>query len=177
MSPMESSSEPNEAHNNDTGDNYNFVQLSRGYLREMRGLARKSPIAHEILYYFVEHMGRTTNAIVCSRKVLSEVTGCSIATVGRAIKILKDDNWIDTVKIGTANAYCVNERAFWQAGRNQRKYAIFSATVIASASEQDSDYAEKAKQKLTYIPVIEPHDILVTGNDKLPPPDQCDLDL
>jgi len=177
MSPMESSSEPNEAHNNDTGDNYNFVQLSRGYLREMRGLARKSPIAHEILYYFVEHMGRTTNAIVCSRKVLSEVTGCSIATVGRAIKILKDDNWIDTVKIGTANAYCVNERAFWQAGRNQRKYAIFSATVIASASEQDSDYAEKAKQKLTYIPVIEPNDILVTGNDKLPPPDQCDLDL
>lgn len=177
MSPMESSSEPNEAHNNDTGDNYNFVQLSRGYLREMRGLARKSPIAHEILYYFVEHMGRTTNAIVCSRKVLSEVTGCSIATVGRAIKILKDDNWIDTVKIGTANAYCVNERAFWQAGRNQRKYAIFSATVIASASEQDSDYAKKAKQKLTYIPVIEPHDILVTGNDKLPPPDQCDLDL
>lgn len=177
MSPMESSSEPNEAHNNDAGDNYNFVQLSRGYLREMRGLARKSPIAHEILYYFVEHMGRTTNAIVCSRKVLSEVTGCSIATVGRAIKILKDDNWIDTVKIGTANAYCVNERAFWQAGRNQRKYAIFSATVIASASEQDSDYAKKAKQKLTYIPVIEPHDILVTGNDKLPPPDQCDLDL
>jgi len=175
MSLNRSPSEPNQAH--EPEDNYNFVQLSRGYLREMRGLARKSPIAHEILYYLVEHMGRTTNAIVCSRRVLSEVTGCSIATVGRAIKTLKDDNWIDTVKIGTANAYCVNERAFWQAGRNQRKYAIFSATVIASASEQDSDYAEKSKQKLTYIPVIEPHDIPVTGSDSLPPPDQCDLDL
>ncbi|MQU35661.1 plasmid replication initiation protein, partial [Pseudomonas helleri] len=86
--------------------------------------------------YFVEHMGRTTNAVVCSRNVLAEVTGCSIATVGRAIRVPKDDNWIDTVKIGNASAYCVNERAFWQAGRNQRQYAIFSATVIAAASEQ-----------------------------------------
>ena len=175
MSEIETSNELVEAHGED--GNFNFVQLSRGYLQQMRKLARKSPVAHEILYYLVEHMGRTTNAVVCSRKVLSEITGCSIATVGRAIKTLKDDNWIDTVKIGTANAYCVNERVFWQAGRNQRKYAIFSATVIAAASEQDSDYAEKAKQKLTYIPIIEPNDIPVTGNEDLPPPDQRDLDI
>lgn len=122
-------------------------------------------------------MGRTTNAVVCSRNVLAEVTGCSIATVGRAIRVLKDDNWIDTVKIGNASAYCVNERAFWQAGRNQRQYAVFSATVIAAASEQDSDFREKAKQKLTYIPVIEDSDIAVAGKDQLPPPDQQDLDI
>jgi len=159
-------------------ENYNFVQLSRSYLREMRGLARKSPVAHEILYYLVEHMGRTTNAVVCSRNVLAEITGCSIATVGRAIRVLKDDNWIDTVKIGTASAYCVNERAFWQAGRNQRQYAVFSATVIAAASEQESDFREKAKQKLTYIPVIEDEDrMLVNPGETLPPPDQADLEL
>ena len=167
--------DPSEAH--PTTDNYNFVQVSRSYLREMRGFARKSPVAHEILYYLVEHMGRTTNAVVCSRNVLAEVTGCSIATVGRAIRVLKDDNWIDTVKIGNASAYCVNERAFWQAGRNQRQYAVFSATVIAAASEQDSDFREKAKQKLTYIPVIEDSDIAVAGKDQLPPPDQQDLDI
>lgn len=175
MSQTVPPNDPSEAH--PTTDNYNFVQVSRSYLREMRGLARKSPVAHEILYYFVEHMGRTTNAVVCSRNVLAEVTGCSIATVGRAIRVLKDDNWIDTVKIGNASAYCVNERAFWQAGRNQRQYAIFSATVIAAASEQDSDFREKAKQKLTYIPVIEDSDIAVTGKDQLPPPDQQDLDI
>lgn len=175
MSQINTHSELSEAHLGK--ENYNFVQLSRNYLREMRGLARKSPVAHEILYYLVEHMGRTTNAVVCSRKLLSEVTGCSIATVGRAIRILKDDNWIDTVKIGTANAYCVNERVFWQAARNQRHYAVFSATVIAAASEQESDFREKAKQKLTYIPVIEDTDIPVTSDDDLPPPDQRDLDL
>ena len=82
-------------------------------------------------------------------------------TVGRAIKLLKDDQWIDTVKIGNANAYCVNERVFWQAGRNQRKYAIFSNSYrICHRSE--SDFQEKAKQKLTYIPIIEPSDIPTT---------------
>ncbi|MDP9666638.1 UNVERIFIED_ORG: Fe2+ or Zn2+ uptake regulation protein [Pseudomonas cremoricolorata] len=165
-----------EAHTN--AENYNFVQLSRNYLKEMRGLARKSPVAHEILYYLVEHMGRTTNAVVCSRNVLAEVTGCSIATVGRAIRVLKDDNWIDTVKIGNASAYCVNERVFWQAARNQRQYAVFSATVIAAASEQDSDFREKAKQKLTYIPIIEDDNrMLVNTDESLPPPDQADMDL
>ncbi|EBV4848735.1 TPA: replication/maintenance protein RepL [Salmonella enterica] len=175
MSADKSPDETTQSH--PSPDNVNFVQLSRGYLQQMRKLARKSPIAHEILYYLVEHMGRTTNAVVCSYTTLCEITGVSRPTVGRAIKLLKEDNWIDTIKIGNSNAYCVNEKVFWQAGRNQRKYAIFSATVIASASEQDSDYAEKAKQKLTYIPIIEPSDIPITGNEELPPPDQGDLDL
>jgi hypothetical protein len=134
-------------------------------------------MAHEILYYLVEHMGRTTNAVVCSYRTLCEVTGSSRPTVGRAIKLLKDESWIDTIKIGNANAYCVNERVFWQAGRNQRQYAIFSATVIAAASEQDNNFKEKTKQKLTYIPFIESNDIPITGDDLLPPPDQQDLDL
>ena len=72
--------------------------------------------------------------------------------VGRAIKLLKDDQWIDTVKIGNANAYCVNERVFWQAGRNQRKYAIFSATVIASATDQESDFQEKSQTETDLYP-------------------------
>ncbi|WP_228391577.1 replication/maintenance protein RepL [Pseudomonas helleri] len=175
MSMVASPEETPESH--DVRDNYNFVQISRSYLTQMRKLARASPIAHEILYYLVEHMGRTTNAVVCSYGTLCEVTGVSRPTVGRAIKLLKDENWIDTVKIGNASAYCVNERVFWQAGRNQRKYAVFSATVIASASEPDSNFKEKAKQKLTYIPIIEDNNIAVTGKDELPPPDQQDLDI
>ncbi|EFP2198658.1 replication/maintenance protein RepL [Escherichia coli] len=153
MSSVASGSETSQSQ--EGKDNFNFVQLSRNYLKQLRNLARKSPIAHEILYYLVEHMGKTTNAVICSYATLCEVTGVSRPTVGRAIKLLKDDNWIDTVKVGNANAYCVNEKVFWQAGRNQRKYAIFSATVIASESEQDEGFQEKAKQKLNYIPIVE----------------------
>jgi|TARA_R110000772_G_C13299102_1_gene438719 DNA-binding transcriptional ArsR family regulator len=180
MSDVESLNETPESHLRlgDPGkENHNFVQLSRAYLSQMRALARKSPVAHEILYYLVEHMGRTTNAVVCSYKTLCEMTGVSRPTVGRAIKLLKEDNWIDTIKIGNANAYCVNERVFWQAARNQRQYAVFSATVIATSSEQESNFREKSKHKLRHIPFIEDADTAITGTDELPPPDQKDLDL
>ncbi|MGP4988829.1 replication/maintenance protein RepL, partial [Pseudoalteromonas nigrifaciens] len=88
--------------------NYNFVQLSRTYLKDMRVLARKSPLGHEILYYLVENMGRTTNAVVVSYRTLEEVTSTSRSSVARAVKILRDDNWMETVKVGSATAYCVN---------------------------------------------------------------------
>lgn len=162
----------------DESQNYDFVQVSRQYLKQMRSLARKSPLAHEILYYLVENMGRTTNAVVVSYVTLCEVTGVSRPTIGRAIKLLKEDNWIDAVKIGNATAYCVNARAFWQAGRHQKKYAIFQATIIASESEQDSNFREKAKQALTYIPILGKNDRAIQNdNEVLPPPDQQDLGL
>jgi predicted transcriptional regulator len=160
-----------------SNDNSNFVQLSRGYMSQMRVLSRKSPVAMQIFLYLVEHMGRTTNAVVCSYRVLSEVTNLSRTSVAKAIKILKEENWIDAVKIGNATAYAINERVVWQAGRNERKYAIFSATIIASESEQDSNYHELAKTKLTHIPIIESGDIATIGSEKLPPPDQQDLDI
>lgn len=158
-------------------DNYNFVQLSKGYMKQMRELSRKSPVGMQILLYLSEHMGRTTNAVVCSYKTLQEVTNLSRTSVAKGIKLLKQDNWIDAVKIGNATAYCINERALWQAGRNQRKYAKFSATVIASSSEQESDYHERAKTKLTHIPIIEDDDIPSITNDALPPPDQNEMDV
>lgn len=157
--------------------NHNFVQLNRAYLKQVRELARKSPVAMEILFYLIEHMGRTTNAVVCSYKTLCEVTNLSRTSVANAIKILKNDNWVDAVKIGNATAYCINERVFWQATRGQRRYAIFSATIIASESEQESDYHLKAKTKLTYVPVLTTEERGVPGSEDLPPPDQRDLDL
>ncbi|WP_228393893.1 replication/maintenance protein RepL, partial [Pseudomonas helleri] len=91
-------------------------------MKQMRELARRNPVAMQILFYLVEHMGKSTNAVVCSYKTLSEVTDLSRTSVAKAIKYLKDDNWLDAIKIGNATAYCVNERAFWQSARNARRY-------------------------------------------------------
>jgi hypothetical protein len=157
--------------------NYNFVQISRGYLKNWRALIRKNPLSAEILMFLIEKMGRTTNAVVCSYKTLTELTGYSRTSIANSLKILRDDNWIETVKIGNATAYCVNERVAWQASRNQRNYAIFSATIVASESEQENDFQIKSKEKLTYIPIIEKNEIVLTGNEDLDPPDQLDLNL
>lgn len=170
-------SEVAESHDSNEDGNFNFVQVNRTYLKEWRTLTRKSPIASEILMYLVENMGRTTNAVVCSYTTLTEITGVSRASVARAVKILKEDRWIESIKIGNATAYCVNASAFWQAARNQKKYAIFQATVIASSTDQDSDFIEKSKQPLKYIPFVGKSERAIVGNEELPPPDQQDLYL
>jgi hypothetical protein len=167
-----------EIKNTQVGEkNYNFVQISRGYLKNWRALIRKNPLSAEILMFLIEKMGRTTNAVVCSYKTLTELTGYSRTSIANSLKILRNDNWIETVKIGNATAYCVNERVAWQASRNQRNYAIFSATIVASESEQENDFQKKSKEKLTYIPIIEKNEIVLTGNEELDPPDQLDLNL
>lgn len=157
--------------------NYNFVQISREYLKNWRALVRKNPLSVEILMFLIEKMGRTTNAVVCSYKTLTELTGYSRTSIAKGLKILKEDNWIETVKIGNATAYCVNERVAWQAARNQRNYAIFSATVVVSENEQEENFRKKLKEKLVYIPIIENNEIVLTGNEDLSAPDQLDLNL
>ena len=136
-------------------DNANFVQFSRGYLVSWRALIRKNPLASEILMFLIEKMGRTTNAVVCSYKTLQELTGYSRTSVANAIKLLKEQNWIDTVKVGNATAYCVNEKVAWQASKTERRYAVFSATVVASSSDQDNDFLKKSEQRLKHIPFVE----------------------
>lgn len=158
-------------------ENYNFVQINKSYLKQYRGLVKKSSVATEILMFLVEKMGRTTNAVVCSYKTLEEVTGYSRSTVSRGIKLLKDDHWIDAVKIGSATAYCVNARVFWQAANNQKKYAIFQATVVASESEQDSDYHKLARHNMKHIPFVENDERAIVTNEELPPPDQQEMIL
>ena len=143
-------------------ENYNFLQVSKGYLPQWRALVKASPLAAEILFFFMEKMGRTTNAVVCSYQTLQEVTGYSRPTVARAISKLKEDRWVDTVKVGSATAYCVNEKVVWQAARDQRRHAIFSATVIASESEQPSDYHLKAKEELKHIPFVKRGEIMIS---------------
>ena len=103
-------------------------------------------------------MGRTTNAVVCSYTTLCEITGVSRPTVGRAIKLLKDDQWIDTVKIGNANAYCVNERC---SGKLEeiKENTRSSQQQLSHLPPIRRAISRKAKQKLTYIPIIESSDI------------------
>ncbi|HCH5615190.1 replication/maintenance protein RepL [Vibrio parahaemolyticus] len=157
-------------------DNYNFVQVQKSHMKQWRELIQKQPLSAEIMFYFMEVMGKNTNAVVCSYKTLQEVTGYSRPSVGRAIKTLKDMNWIDSVKVGSATAYAVNERIVWQSGKNQRRYAMFSATVVASESEQEKGFAEN-NHKIKHIPFIERTERVIVSNDELPPPDQQELNL
>ena len=158
-------------------ENYNFVQIQKGYMKQWRQLIKEKPLAAEIMFYFMEVMGRTTNAVICSYKTLEEVTGYSRPSVARAIRHLKDQRWVDSVKVGSATAYAVNEKIAWQAARNQRKYAMFSATVIANQAEQESRFHELANKPLKHVPFIEQGERPIISNDPQDPPDQNEMDL
>jgi len=141
-----------------------------------RQLILKSQLGAAILDLFVEKMN-TNNAIVCSYKVLEELLGRSRASIGRALRILKEDRWIQSIKIGSAHAYVINSSAFWTTHANGKQYSLFHATIIASAEEQTQTLDELKTVKLKKLNVLEKNEIALLNNEDLPPPDQKDIDL
>jgi len=156
--------------------NNNFVQFSRYAMKEHRELIMRQPLAAYILGFFTEKMNRS-NSVVCSVKVLEEITGRSRATVSRAIKLLRDEKWIQVVKIGTANAYIVNSAAFWSSSATNKRFSSFHSMVIATQTEQKESLEDMAKVKTRNMPVLSTDERAVVGDDELPPPDQLDIDL
>lgn len=121
----------------DAKKNRNFVQVEKRAFKELRGLIDRSPVAAKLLLILGEKMNRQ-NALLCSFKTLGEITGLSRSTLSTAISLLKSECWIEVVKIGTANAYIVNSRVFWQSFGNL-KHATFNATIVASSTEQEKE--------------------------------------
>jgi hypothetical protein len=152
-----------------------FVQVTRGYISEMRSLGKRSPLAHSMLWLLIERMNKT-NAIVISQKAMAELLDAHKGSISRAAKMLSDERWVQVVKIGTSNAYVVNSQVIWRANnRNGKRYTVFNAEVIASESEQ-SDLAAWDNMELRHVPVISKSEKVVQGNEDLPPPDQREID-
>jgi len=156
--------------------NARFVQVSTDHLNAWGELCVEYPFAAKLLFCIVQRMGKSNNALVCSYKTLQEILGVSRTTVAKAVQHLKKNNWIAAVRIGSATAYCVNERVVWQSKRGMRKYAMFSATVVASETEQEKDFFEKFDEKLNAMPFIHNEERVLT-NDDSEPPAQSHLDL
>lgn len=136
--------------------NIDFVQLYKKELRQLRALVRLNPTAAQILFVFVEKMNKQ-NAIIMSFKTLEKITKKTRQTCSKAIKDLREAKFINVVKIGNANAYVVNSNVFWSTDNAiKEKFAIFTATVVASGSEQDEDFEDWSNVKLKQIPIIYP---------------------
>ena len=151
-------------------DPSDFLQVTRGYMKEQRALVRRSPSAWEVFSLFTERMNKT-NAIVASQNTIAEILGLSRQTVATSIKILQEGRWIQVVKIGNANAYVVNSKVVWRDHAGKR-YAHFCADIIASESEQIEDWEGV---ELKSVPVLKKGEKPVSADEELPPPDQRDL--
>ncbi|MGL4666483.1 MAG: replication/maintenance protein RepL [Saezia sp.] len=150
-----------------------FVQFTRGYLKEMRDLTIKSPLAASILLFLTERMTRQ-NAIVISQKTLAEITNSERTSVNKAVKLLQGDNWIQVVKIGSTNGYLINSKVVWRS-HQEKRYGYFNAEVVVSETEQTQSIEELENQPLKDIPSVNKGEMPILDNAELPPPDQKDL--
>ena len=124
----------------------NFVQTDRATHEAWMQLTIQAPKASAVLHLLANRVGEH-NAVVASYPVLAEISGLSVSTIRRAISTLIEGNWIEVRRLGpssTVNAYVLNDRVVWTRARNDLRYSLFSATVLASETEQeDRDYLGK----------------------------------
>lgn len=157
--------------------NMDFVQVTRSELRAISDLGEKNPIALSILMMLAQTMNKQ-NAVMMSYETMQSITGKPRRSLSRAVTVLKNDNWIQIIKVGTANAYLVNQGVFWtDKGDKKEQFANFTAQVITTLGEQEKDLRQCPEVKLKRVPMVEPSERMILGNDQLPPPDQQDLEL
>lgn len=138
--------------------NSDFVQLSKIYMDETVDLANRAPAAFTVLMALVKQMNKV-NSVMISNESLEKICGISNSTVKRAIKILREQQWIDVLKIGTSNVYRVNSNVFWQ-DRADGKWASFQAQVVLNFDEQDDTTKKKPVKSWTrHIPLVEADDM------------------
>lgn len=147
-----------------------WVQTERKAHEAWAHLIARKPRAAELLHHLVAQMAHQ-NAVVIPQKVLAQLMGRSIDTVQRALRDLEVERWIQIVKMngpGTVAAYVVNDRVAWGQARDQLRLSVFSATVVADLSDQDTATLEHSD--LRRIPTLYPGERqLPTGQGGEPP--------
>lgn len=153
-----------------------FVQTERATHEAWFSLTLTAPKASALLHLLANRVG-DHNAVVASYPALAEISGMSVSTIRRAVATLIEGNWMEVRRLGpssTVNAYVLNDRVVWTRARNDLRHSLFSATVIATETEQD-DRAELGKQhELHRLPKLGEHQL--PSGAGLPPTSQPFLD-
>lgn len=153
-----------------------WVQTERAGHEAWAQLIHKNPRAAQLLHILVSKMDEKA-ALVASHKLLSELCGVSIMTIRRSLTTLVEQNFIQTVRIGSERGgvlgYIVNSRIAWADSRDNLKYASFSARVLVTSTEQTTPLEGPA---LNQIPHMGPDDLQLPHGPGVPPPNQETLD-
>jgi len=154
-----------------------WVQTEREAHEAFAALIAKSPLAARLMHLLVARVGNH-NAVVISQGTLAELTQASRQGVQKALALLARERWLEVRQIGdraTVNAYVLNDRVVWHGDRDGRRYALFSATVIASSAEQPDETELDRNhdlRPLRRLPTMFPGERQLPTGDGLPPPSQ-----
>lgn len=154
-----------------------WVQVDRKAMERWARLTMDSPRAAAVMQVMVSRMGRN-NALVASQATLAGYSGCSVATLKRALDVLRSQGWLDVKRIGptgTACAYIVNSRVAWSGPRDGIRYALFDATVLISDAEQPDVAAIGTEAPLEQIPEMYAGESQLPAGEGLDPPAEPEI--
>jgi hypothetical protein len=125
--------------NNNTGEikikKPNFLAFTKSNFPIITKLARDNPMASSVFLFFIENMDNA-NALIVSYDSMMEHFCKSRKTIYSAIKHLRDKGYIQILKSGNMNVYCINAQIVWSQSQHKIQYAKFNATVYVSKNEQ-----------------------------------------
>lgn len=149
-----------------------WVQTDREGHEAFSRLVMTKPRAASVMHMLISKMGEH-NAVVISQKQLAELCGCHLNTIKTALSILKEERWIEAVQVGGSGsvcAYVINDRIAWYGSRDRIRHSRFSATVVASESEQPGGKVDDDRPALRKIPRMnEGERQLPSGAGEAPP--------
>ncbi|MDF4211135.1 hypothetical protein P2W50_31275 [Pseudomonas protegens] len=153
-----------------------WVQTERAGHEAWAELIKRNPKAAQLLHKLVANMDEK-GALVASHKLLAQLCDVSIMTIRRALAVLVEQNFIQTVRVGSERggvlAYIINSRIAWADSRENLKYATFSAKVMVTSSEH-TDALDGPELKQT--PILGPGELQLPHGPSVPPPAQDSLE-
>lgn len=153
-----------------------WVQTERAAHEAWASLIATQPRAAQLLHILVANMDER-GALVASHGLLAQLADVSVMTVRRAIAVLGEKNYIQTIRVGGERggvlAYVVNSRIAWADNRKNLRYAAFNARVLVSEAEQAGGIEGP---DLVQLPIAGPDALQSPHGDGLPPPTQPPFD-
>jgi len=128
--------------------NKRFVQLSDpdGILAQ-EALTRANPAAATLFLFFMRKID-ADNCLIVSQDIISEYMRTSVRTAQRAIKFLKDNNYIQVFKSGSSNVYTLNADIVWKSDGEGRVNALLTGKVMLSLVEQEPEVIKDVRRRL-----------------------------
>jgi hypothetical protein len=132
-----------------------FFQFREHNFKLIRKLNEKSRIAANLFFFLVENMDKRTNSLIVSQEALSEVLGCTRMSVYNATKLLTIEKYVNVLKSGVNNVYCVNADIVWTKRADDLYHARFNTSIYLTSSEQDLEQKLKIKKSFEKIIDVE----------------------
>jgi hypothetical protein len=111
-----------------------FAMINEDNMDAIRSMIHKNPVAADIFMFLTKNMDNY-NAVTCSPKHLEEITKKSKATVWRAVKFLKEEGYVNVLKMGSSPVFVMNDNVVWRSWNSNKEYCRFEGPMYLSKSE------------------------------------------